>query len=287
MPRALGDRFRIGRVVARSFSIWGRELPILLALALLVHVPRIAVVESLSRVIPRQPRINVHEPLGRYVADLETWCQEAAPLDLVLWLSNEVLADMMIALVVVAAYARLRGRRPGFGESVRALFRRLPLVLAVSLFFGAVWGGARIGLAFLGPTMVGTWWGAGDTRLYVFLVGWYPVFLSLLMGPFLVATPAAVLEGSWKALGRSVRLTRGHWLAAGAALLLFYVTHRGLGLVVFLAGLSEPRLLRQSVGWTERLAFGSFFGVFAAVAYHALRMEKEGPDVSDVGPVFE
>lgn len=48
----MGERFRVGRVVARSFAIWARELPLLLAIALVVHAPRVAAVELVGLAMP-------------------------------------------------------------------------------------------------------------------------------------------------------------------------------------------------------------------------------------------
>lgn len=47
-----------------------------------------------------------------------------------------------------------------------------------------------------------------------------------------------------------------------------------------------PLLARRGIWWTQDLLAVSLTAVFAAVGYHALRLEKEGVDVSDLERIF-
>lgn len=100
--------------------------------------------------------------------------------------------------------------------------------------------------------------------------------------------PAAVVEEPRKLLRRSFRLTRGHRLAVCAVVLLLHAIDWGSGrlLRIGLGSASLPRLARSAIWWTEDLLVVSLAAVLAAVGYRALRLEKDGVDVSDLERVF-
>lgn len=133
----IGERFRLGRVVARSLSIWARELPLLLALALVVHAPRVACVESLHLAIPEPPpfesRANPRADMDAYVEGLYPWLRRAVPIEIASSLMGALFRDLSLAVVIFAVYARLRGEQVAIGASLRRGLRRFFPVLRVSL----------------------------------------------------------------------------------------------------------------------------------------------------------
>ena len=74
----------------------------------------------------------------------------------------------------------------------------------------------------------------------------------------------------------------------GAIVLLVYAVEWGSSLLLnlCLGSIDLPRLAWKSIWWTQDLLVVSLAAVFAAVAYHALRLEKEGVDVSELTQVF-
>jgi len=285
----LSRRFRGGRIVARSFAIWGRDLLLLLALGAVVQAPRVACVEALGLAVPDPPRYerssdgqwNAESYLGR----VESWLRRAVPIGLASSLLGKFFRDLCIAVVVFAVYARLRGERAAFGKSVAGGLGRLFPVLRVSLC-----------LFLLRAVPYAAWWSVGyytlrhqPTLVSVRLMT-LPIapLVALLLSPLWVAVPAAVIERSGGYLRRSWRLTRGHRLAIGGIVLLLYAIDWGSTrlLRLGLSSLDLPRLVLRSIGWTQDLLVVSLAAVFAAVVYHALRLEKEGVDVSELEQVF-
>jgi len=188
-------RFRLGRVIGLSFSIWRRNLGLLFALALVVSAPRIlyAVYGMLT------PRVTAPVTLPDDLA--ESFLSWAAPL----------------------------------------LLRSTGIALVRSLF---------------------------------------------LLSPFWVAVPAAVVERSRSFLRRSWILTRGRRLQVFSILLILYAIDWGVGRLYGVVADGLPTLLRVAVWWTQDLLLVALAAVLAVVGYHALRLEKDGVDASDLVEVF-
>jgi cell division protein FtsB len=307
MRPVVGEPFRFGRVVGRSFAIWWRELPLLLALALLVHAPRKAAEKGLMLLMPEPPRreappdgetapgetapdrvLGRIHALQRAAADsdrLRAWYKRAAPLLLAASLLGTLFTDLSIALVIFAVCARLRGRPAGFRESVRGGLRRtLPVLRVAFLLFLlrlALWLGASLAVVYLVFHAIGL---VGHILL-LWRVAAYSIVI-LLLSPFWVAAPAAVVEEPRRLLRRSWRLTRGHRIAVPAIVLLHYGFDWGSARLLRLVSADLPWLARTAVWWTQDLLAVSLAAVLAAVGYHALRLEKEGVDVSKLEEVF-
>jgi hypothetical protein len=105
-----------------------------------------------------------------------------------------------------------------------------------------------------------------------------------------VAVPVCVVErlGPIKSMGRSTRLTKGHrWKIFGiwfAALLVQGVVQSVLTGLVAAGGLS---LLGMPVLVIWSAVYGAFSAVLAVVAYHDLRVAKEGVDTDQIAAVFD
>lgn len=280
------EPFRVGGVVARSFSIWGRELPLLLAIALVVHAPRVVAVELVGLAMPQAPRFDPDSRRhGEFMDELDRWLRRAVPVRLASHVVATVLGDITLAFVAFAVYARLRGRRASVGESVRNGLRRIAPVLRASLCLCVVSSGIGLGGGLLAWKLLRAGHLAPAAGLLT-LPG--ALLLALLLSPFWVAVPAAVADEPKRLLRRSFRLTRGHRLAVCAGVLLLCAIDWGSGRLLR-AGLSSvelPPLARSAVWWTQELLVVSLAAVLAAVGYHALRLEKEGVDVSDLERVF-
>jgi len=114
---------------------------------------------------------------------------------------------------------------------------------------------------------------------------WIPALSSLLLGSLWMAVPAAVAEGSGALLRRSWTLTRGHRLAVGMILLLVHAVDRA-SLELLALAWKGPPWLGHVIWWAQDLLVVLLSAVLAAVTYHALRLEKESVDVSDLADVF-
>jgi hypothetical protein len=266
-------------VVARSFSIWGRELPVLLALALVVHAPRVACAELLEWIWPDPPP-------DRF--EVNRWLRDMAQIWLTRSLLDGLFWSLSVALVIFAVYARLQGRTARVAECVRGGLRRVLPVLRVSVCLLLAETVMLCG-AMLVLWSMSSW---GSSTAFWFLLYWadlwIPLMIAVLLSPFWVAAvPAAVVEKPGKLLRRSWSLTRGHRFAVCAiVLLLFAIDWASVRLIVQEVPEDVPSLAWKCIWWTQELLMVSLGAVFAAVGYHALRLEKEGVDVSDLEKVF-
>lgn len=156
----------------------------------------------------------------------------------------------------------------------------------VGMLFGT--GFRRMGWVFAVSFRVGLWTLLGTILLVVPAIVWYCALF--------VAVPAGVVEkslgSSADALQRSRDLTLGNrWGIFAVALVAFVVT---LAFVFLVAGGTMTVLVRAlpsplpAVVATAVIALASSFGACAAaVAYHDLRVAKEGVATADLVKVFE
>ena len=104
-----------------------------------------------------------------------------------------------------------------------------------------------------------------------------------------VAMPVCIVErlGPVKSLGRSSMLTKGHrWKVFGLWLVIMLVTAVGAGMLGGIGYATGP-----IVGGLLKLIWGALAGAFNAimvvVAYHDLRVVKEGVDTDHIASVFD
>jgi hypothetical protein len=252
------DVFTVGAVIGKSFSIWGRKLPTLLVIMVVVYTPFIAYKALQVVGEPFQP---------------ETW-QSGVEMAGALLLSF-----IAQAAVIYAVLQELRAEPVRVGESLRvALVRFLPVlgVTLVMLVCIAV-GGAIMGLgAVLGGPVV-----------FLILLPLGLFWFGYLMCALWVTVPAVVVERAGiGALGRSFELTKGHkWRILGILAILLAVQWALSFVVVFAAIASVKVGIVLEVG--ASLLIGALTATAAAVGYHDLRRAKEGVGVEDLLQVFE
>lgn len=241
-----GPAFSAGRVISRTFSIWGRNALVFSGVALLIHLPSIAL--AFAGVGASGP----NDPVTLLKA----------------FLSN-VLSLVTAGALTIGVLRSLAGERPGIGA-----------LLATGL--------AKLGWIFLISFGVGLLVGCGTLLLVV------PGLIAL-AGCY-VAVPAVVAErnGSRDAISRSWELTRGRrWPVLGAAVVfavgtvaLAYVAGAAIGWASYAA---TGRVGGGALGLVEivAVALGGIAQCAPAVAYHDLRLEKEGASTEELAAVFE
>ena len=248
----------VGSVLQRTFAVWAGNLIPFFLVGLIVQSPVLValVLIQLS---------GASMPILQQLLNL---------------LSN-LLTLVVAGGITYGVFQALRGQRPGLGEVLRLGLSRLGTV-----FFT----GILTGLALM----------AGFCLLIV------PGFI--LMARFWVATPVAVIEepGAVAAMGRSAELTEGsRWRVLAVALLLgvmmvVFVLLFAVALGVLAVALGWDMSSGGSVGsrptdpaWAQALLevliipLQTLNAVAPAVAYHDLRIGKEGADVEDLLSVFE
>ena len=174
-----------------------------------------------------------------------------------------VLYTLSQAIVLYGAFQNMRGRPVSLIESLQVGLRR---------FFPIV--GLAIGMSFF--VMLG------------FVLIFIPGLILLTM--WFVATPACVVEklGPFRSMGRSADLTRGYrWRIFGLMLVLFLISAvAGPIIDAVLATMGGTMLvLIGSLIWNG--IWGAFYAVAAVVAYHDLRVAKEGIDIEQIAAVFD
>jgi hypothetical protein len=166
------------------------------------------------------------------------------------------------AVVLYGAFQDMRGKRINLGESTRVGLRRfLPVV------------GVAISVTLL-----------GILGLFLFVV---PGLMCFTM--CFVAMPACIVEGRgvFSSIGRSAQLTLGYGWRIFGLMLLWYVSDAiadsAIDYLSSVAG-GVPAFVAHVI-WSG--VWGAFYAICAVVAYHDLRVAKEGVDTEQIAAVFE
>lgn len=174
-----------------------------------------------------------------------------------------VLNALSEAIVLFGAFEDMRGRPVNLAASARVGLSRLLPVIGVALLVGLFTGIAAILLLI-------------------------PAFIVMTM--LFVAMPACIVEllGPMDSLRRSRELTKGHrWAIFGLWFLVAIVVAIGSKL----AGVVGSLIGGVSVSLLFSLIWGALAGAFNAimvvVAYHDLRVAKEGVDTDKIASVFD
>lgn len=253
---------------------------------------------------PQAAEVTVGSLVSR---TFSTWWANVGKFTLLL-----VLAYLPVVLTVVIALARVA---PGL-QKEDAFRASLPIIvlggLATAVLILATYGGITFGslrhLAGKRETL-GSMFGVGLRRSWtVFVVSFAATVLITLgmlalvvpgiivaMG-LMVCYPIAVAErvdGVGAALKRSFALTKGsRWTLFGAVFVVLLATWLasmigGVATGATAAAGPAAAIAGLVVNLAVQLAMGSLVIVLCAVAYHDLRLAKEGADTSELAAVFE
>jgi hypothetical protein len=255
----LERRFTVGGVVAGTMKAWWRHAPAFTAMSMVVYAPMVAAFVAVFGLFAG--RGGVDEGLvTRAGAALVGAC-----------LASVALGVVQLGAVTYGTVSTLAGERARLGAMLGAGLRRGLPVAGTGLL---VW------LATLGG------------MLLLVVPG------VMVMVATAVAIPAAVVErpGVVGAFRRSLELTRGHrWplLAAGAAIVAILWVLVALTQVAATLAVAALVPREQAAGaylvasQLGNVLFSALPLVGIAVAYHDLRVAKEGLDTSALARVFE
>src|SRR5215467_12353402 len=239
--------FRVGSVISRSASILSRHFLTFFIVTVIAHSPMIL----LARTLTPQP------------TDVDQAVRLGVAWGLLGLVQLIVLGTLGEAVIVHAAFQDMQRRPVRLAESLNVALRRLLPIL---------------GFAFVAYLLI-------SLRFSLLII---PGLILYTM--WFVAFPAYVVErlGPWSSLRRSRELTKGHrWKLFGLALLLiiggfgspflqFALTAVDADAIVALIG----RLIWNGL-WV------SFASTVVAVAYHDLRVAKEGVDIDQIAGAFD
>jgi uncharacterized membrane protein len=249
-----GD-FRLGQVFSRAWSVFSRNFLTFTLVTGIASLPSLLIQQPVPG-----PQVNPFQNLG---------------LRVFVFVLAVVLGTLSQAIVLYGAFQVMRGRPIDLAQSARIGLRRFfPIVgLAISMTV----------LIFLGSLLL-------VVPGLILFVMWF------------VATPACVVEGlgPFRSMGRSRELTKGHrWKVFGlqlAILIPALVVGAIVGAVIFaLSGasgfLAVATALSSTLGQVVNLIWSAiwkaFYAIVIVVAYHDLRVAKEGVDTEQIAAVFE
>ena len=253
-------RFSVGGVLSRTMRVWWTHVIVFTGMSLVASAPMVAflVVPWLAferSAADRPPRNLLTVGAAMFLA----------------WVLTVILQVIQAGAVTYGTVRHLHGERARVGEMLGVGLRRgLPVVATGFL----VWLGILVGMFFLVVPGVA-----------------FAVAASL-------SLPAAVVErpGVTGAISRSFALTRGQRWPLFAAFLVLLAVVWGLSAAVQLgASALTSALLRPGGAFTAAILVTQLGNalvavipfVAVAVAYHDLRVTKEGADTAELARVFE
>jgi len=286
--------FRVGRVLSRSFSTLFRNIVPFGVLALVISSPTYVyaiLAGPTAMAMPTDP--------------LDYWPLMTAR-SLIVNIANFLLGYLVVAALVYGTVQDLKHRSAGLGECFsRGVSLSLPAIgiaIVMLLILALVLVATFVpGMLIVGIFIAGT----GSAAVAVLSVGFT---IALFMPALYVRTmlwvtiPVAVMErrglGSFR---RSAALTKGsRWRIFLLALLLIVV---GIGVSLLLRAVAVT-VTEMELGGRPGARSASFVGplairwiatafssalaaVIEAVAYHDLRVAKEGVDTEQIAAVFD
>jgi hypothetical protein len=270
MAEAAQNPFRVGGVLGRGFGLLFKHILAFGGAAMVMFLPLAAIIA----VVTTTPmRVN------------QLMWLVAAALMLVF-----LLAYVATAGISYGTFEALRGGRPRLGGCLGRGFSFLFPVLGVAIL-------TLLALAatLLPAIVIGVFGGRGLLTVLV-LLSLIPMFMVLTM--LWVAIPACVVErpGVTGSLGRSAALTKGErWRLFGIIAILMLVNW-GISLLsnvitVPLSSLGASATTMAVVGGVLGIVTTGLYtalnAVMAAVAYHDLRVAKEGIGIEQIAAVFD
>jgi hypothetical protein len=280
-----GD-FRIGHVISRTASIFSRNFLTYFVVTAIAGLPPLLV----NVLVPGSP-VTVANPF-----------QNVGAGGFTLFVTI-VLGVLSQAIVLYGAFQDMRGRPVRLADCLKVGLRRffpligLAICVGVAMFAYILF--FALAIVWLATVL------QSSLMILAFVLLIIPVIILYLM--WFVATPACVLErlGPFGSMGRSRALTKGHrWRIFGLILVILIPALIVAGVIAaVMAGLGISVNLRigvffdlsrtlntvaaqvVSLIWTA--IWTAFYAILVAVAYHDLRVAKEGVDTEQIAAVFE
>jgi hypothetical protein len=174
-----------------------------------------------------------------------------------------VLGMIAQAVMVHAAFQAMRLRPVSLGDSLKVGLARVIPVILLALLMGFFLGLAALLVVF--PALI-------------------------LMSMWFVSTPACVVErtGPWTSLKRSSALTKGHRWKIFGLWVLFVIVSVVISQIIELVFATLGGLVLVMLGsllwgalWT------AYYSIAVVMAYHDLRVVKEGIDIEQIAAVFD
>lgn len=249
-PAPAPGEFQVGQVFSRAWTILSGNVVKFLPLTAILALPDL---------VGLFPGISDGTAIRNAAPNITPGAIFAIVGSVIVWIILNVVTE---ATVLYGSFQAMRNRPVEIGESFKKGLARLVPIIGLSIC---------LGLAV----------GLGMMLLIV------PGFILLTM--FFVALPACVVDGlgPLQSMRRSSALTKGNrWKIFGIWLLLAVVG--GVVGSIIAAVLSVGGLVLSVIGqmvWDALM--GAYQSIVVAVAYHDLRVAKEGVDIDHIASVFD
>jgi hypothetical protein len=278
--------FRVGNVISRAASMFLRNFPIYFVVTAIAGVPPLLV----GVLVPASP-VAAANPFQNAGAGGFTLL-----LTIVVWLLSQ-------AIVLCGVFQAMRGRPLRLADCLKVGLRRFFPLIGLAIFAGIATLAYTLFLAFAIVQLTKVLQPAVLFLASLPLI--VPILILYLM--WFVAMPVCVLEplGPFRSLGRSRALTKGHrwkifWLILAilipalivAGVISAVMARLGIavnlriGLFFGLNG-TPNSVAAQVVSLIWTAIWTAFYAILVAVAYHDLRVAKEGVDTEQIAAVFE
>jgi hypothetical protein len=256
----MNTKFGVGNVLATGFRIWVKNFVPYLLITAIIYSP--LWLWGIYCAQGAADRASMHR--------VRTFDMYSPMLSASLYL----LATSGLTYGVVM---ELQGQRASLGACLSKWLGRLLPTLGTLLVLALCFCGLSVVLVGL-ISMIGGW---APVAIWSVLLLWSAAILY-------VATQASVFEqpGSFGALGRSRKLTKGHRIALAILMILLFVLTAVLESGIRL--LTWPDIsLYMYANLARSVLVGSLASVIASVTYYFLRAEKEGTTASELAVVFD
>lgn len=285
--------FSVGTYLGDTLSAAGRGLVPYTVVSLLFHLPLFLLAWWLLAPL---------DPLSGQVdlAQLKRASDRQSAWNLVNTIGSLVLGSCAAAAISYGVIHRLRGEAAGVGACVSAALGRATTLFLTSLLLTvvvvlALMAVMLVVVAVLAGAAPAIAKGVADSdagALTSFVVAMaVPSGLVLLFffARYLVALPAVVMDrkGVGAALSESARLTAGSRLRIAVVVALYLLVGFALTLTVLTPILEDTRSGALAGQLLSALVHTPLTGCAAAVAYHRLKLHKDGVDVLKAAQVFE
>lgn len=260
-PTGASATLSVGSLLSRTFSTWWANVGRFAGALLLAYVPIFAAGAAAAIVIPQRIRANP----GLTPQDA---ARALIPLGVVVAIVAVFFALALVGGITYGTLQHLAGRRAGVGAMLRAGLRR-----GWPVFLTTVAASVVIGLGFLLLVVPGVMLGMG----------------LMLVIPVIMAEESG---GVGQAFRRSFALTRGNRLMLFGAFVVLLVVLWSVSLVGNIATAaaatnSAAGVVGMLLSGVLQILLAPLGTVLCAVAYHDLRVAKEGVDTSQLAKVFE
>jgi len=247
---AAPGEFRVGLVFGRAWDVLSRNLAKFLPLTAILALP------NLANLIPG---FSDGTAVRNASPSITPGVIFAIVGSVIVWIILNVVTQ---ATVLYGSFQAMRNRPVQIGESFKkGLARLLPIIgLSICLILAVAFG-----------------------AILLFVPG------LILFSMFYVSPPACVVEGLGpiQSMRRSAALTKGHrWKIFGIWLVLWLIS-----LIVGAVLLTTLTLGGRVIAVIGQAAWNTLMGAYqsivVAVAYHDLRVAKEGVDIEHIASVFD